>query len=120
MRLRKRHDESLQEYRVSVKLSDLSAGKSIGCAHGNFGRIFVIPLLNGLPTTEATGAIICSVRLEGVEESIPEGQVMLNKTNPPTYEKPNWIGLADEVVVRADPASSPAGVDAIKLVIERW
>lgn len=118
--MRRRHEESLLEYRVTVTLAALHTGKAIGCSHGNFGRIFVIPLLDGEPAINATGSVVCSVRLEGVEESIPDGTVRLQETNPPTYEKPSWLGLADEVLVRADATDLPAGIDAIKLVIERW
>ncbi|OEE65860.1 hypothetical protein A1OO_08610 [Enterovibrio norvegicus FF-33] len=103
-----------------MSLADLQTGKAIRCAHGNYGRVFVIPLLNGEVVNNATGGIVCSVKLEGVEESIPDGEVLLSQTNPPTYDKPNWIGLADDLVVQADLDNPPTGVDAVKLVIERW
>ncbi|MDC0611907.1 hypothetical protein OAP63_14340 [Vibrio sp.] len=108
---------SSRSFERVFSVEDLSSQQKIACSFGSNGRVFVIPLTDGLPVN-AIGSIKMTVDLAGVEEDIPNGTVMLSQCIPPTYSKPSWGGLADSLRLIVDSAIS--GCDSVKVIVERY
>ncbi|WP_407330559.1 hypothetical protein [Enterovibrio sp. 27052020O] len=114
------YEPGRKKFVAKLSVAALTSGKSIGCDFAFDGRVFLIPMKDGKPTTEATGTIELLVELGGVKEAIQFGTVNLAKLNPPTYEKPRWGGSADSLYAKASEGAVLEGFDELKLIIERF
>ncbi|OXX22051.1 hypothetical protein [Vibrio sp. V08_P9A1T1] len=104
-------------FETTIPITELTEKKYIFCQHGSNGRVFLVPKLNGVPVA-ATGGVVVTARLGGVDEAIPSGEVDLAQCFPAAYEKPRWGGLASHVGVIA--AGEITGADEITFIVERY